>query len=464
MIDTFKQPSHRQAGTFLSFVRPEFRRGYKIPGMDVQTNGIMSLTLWTTRQSVLRIIPGYDEETGEVFPQNINVNEYATDGKFAEYLSDSFVMTSIIDGFGGRNQSFITAYAPGSIDEQKYGGDTVINAFARAVNTSVLNASQGKKTKFGVTEEMKQWASMNGPLRYPKQALLMQALVFKRNGQDITDADGNPLVAEDGSALPQLSVVAVVGKATINALLAALVEPANPGLPLNPATNNKYGALAEMEGNVLYMNPVQDPSTKHNMLRPSVQEPGKGWTPTPYDLTLEEVHDLWVPWNKLLHYMTAEEQCKLIAQDFGADSVNYFIGTDPLFHDLDIPDDIKMAGYGRYAKFVGNKGGAAPVKKSAPIAERPQQARTQLGLPKAAAQAMQQAHRTYTPKGEEKTPEPGPGLTNLRANSAIDINKVRSTLSGIRQATAGNQATAAQNLLNDMDLDDYQEPGIDEVD
>ena len=109
MINAYKQPSRRQAGTFLTFVRPEYRKGYQIPGMEIQESGIQSMTLWTTRQSILRIIPGYDPETGEIFPQNINVNEYSTDDNFTNYLSDTFVMASIIDGFGSRGSCFITS-------------------------------------------------------------------------------------------------------------------------------------------------------------------------------------------------------------------------------------------------------------------------------------------------------------------------------------------------------------------
>ena len=80
----------------------------------------------------------------------------------------------------------------------------------------------------------------------------------------------------------------------------ALVEPANPGLPLNPATNSKFQSLAELDSNVLYLNPVDNPNGKGHMLRPSVQPPGKGWTPTPFPITEEEAKALWIPWDNLL--------------------------------------------------------------------------------------------------------------------------------------------------------------------
>ena len=208
------------------------------------------------------------------------------------------------------------------------------------------------------------------------------------------------------------------------------------------------------------------------MLRPSVQDPSsKGWTPTPFPLDEETVKQLWVPWDDLLQYMTAEEQCKFLAQEFGSDSVNYFIGTDPMFNGLQLPQEIANAGLGRYARFVSGPQAtsfAAPRPATTP-------ARASFGIPKqAAAGVTPQGTEPKTPTfavpkqnpaeaalSEGYTPAPTPktrpaGLAGLRANAAIDQEKLKAALGGIHKAQQSNQASMAQSLLDDNDLDDYQ--------
>lgn len=479
MIKAYQQPTRRggSSGPFLSYVRPEYRKNYEIPGMAYQTGGFRSLSLWSTRQSILRILPGYDPATGQVYPQNINVNEFSMDAGYDDYLSDTFITASVVSGFGANKQTFITSYAPGSEDAQRYGGDTVINQFVKNVANSVLNADKGKRTKFQVTDDMRRWCAKDGIIKFPRQALLFQALVFKRNGLDSQDANQQPLLDENGNVLPLLTVVSVDGKQTLLEVMKALVEPSNPGLPLNPATNNKFGSLAELESNILYLNPVQDPTTGARMLRPSVQDPvDKGWNPTPFPLDEAAVKELWVPWDQLLQYMTAEEQCKFLAQEFGADSVNYFIGTDPLFNGLQLPAEIANAGLGRYARFVTGAGSTSFAAQRPAAATSP--ARATFGIPKAAAglptQAAPQAAAAGTPRFALKsnpvedalasgytaapTPKTKPGLAGLRANAAIDQDKLKAALNGIHRAQQpNNQASMAQSLLDDNDLADYQD-------
>ena len=470
------------SGPFLSFVKPSYRKGYEIPGMAYQTRGVASVSCWTTREQVLRIVPGYDPSTGQVYPQNINVNEFSMDAGYDDYLSDTFITASVVSTFGANKQTFITSYAPGSEDAQRYGGDTVINQFVKNVANSVLNADKGKRTKFQVTDDMRRWCAKDGIIKFPRQALLFQALVFKRNGRENVDENGQPLLDENGNALPIYAVVAIDGKQTLLEVMKALVEPANPGLPLNPATNSKFGSLSELDSNVLFLNPVQDPTTGARMLRPSVQDASsKGWTPTPFPLDEETVKQLWVPWDQLLQYMTAEEQCKFLAQEFGADSVNYFIGTDPLFNGLQLPLEIANAGLGRYARFVS---GAGSTSFAAPRPAAGSPARSTFGIPKTAAAftpqaapspAPQAANAAGTPRFALKsnpaedalasgytaapTPKAKPGLAGLRANAAIDQDKLKAALNGIHRAQqpGNNQASMAQSLLNDNDLADYQD-------
>lgn len=478
MIKAYQQPTRRQGGTtFLSYVKPEYKRGYEIPGMAYQQNGINSVALWTTRDSVLRIVPGYDQATGQVFQQNINVNEFSMDAGYDDYLSDTFITASVVSGFGANKQTFITSYAPGSEDAQRFGGDTVINQFVKNVANSVLNADKGKRSKFQVTDDMRRWCAKDGPIKFPRQALLFQALVFKRNGLDTQDANRQPLLDENGNVLPLYSVVSVDGKQTLIEVMKALVEPANPGLPLNPQTNNKFGSLAELDSNILFLNAVQDPTTGARMLRPSVQDPSsKGWTPTPFPLDEETVKQLWIPWDRLLQYMTAEEQCKFLAQEFGSDTVNYIIGTDPMFNSLQLPQEIANAGLGRYARFVTGAqatsfapqrpAAAAPTRNSFGIPKQGMAtgiSSSSFGInnPKMPNPADQALAGAYTPA---PAPKSKPGLAGLRANAAIDQDKLKAALNGIHKAQQpqNDQASLANQLLNDTDLDGYQDEGIDE--
>ena len=455
MLQAFQQATTRQYGPWLSFVKQQYRKGYSIPGLEYQANGIRSYTLWNTRDSVIRILPGYDPATGEIFPQNVRCNEYTTDGSYTDYLSDTFMTASIVVGFGQQGMTFITSYAPGSPDAERWGGNTVIKVFTRNVSNSVLAASQGKKARFGVTPEMRKWCDpMNGPLKYDHMALLVQALVFKINGRENLDANKNPIVDEAGNPMPFLGVVGIDSKASIGAVMQALVEPANPGLPLNPATNNKYGSMCELDSNVLYLNSVDNPNGKGHMLRPSVQAPGKGWTPTPFPLTEEDVKALWVPWEQLLQYMTAEEQLKYLADEFGADSVNYFVGTDPQFAGkLEIPVEIKNAGYGRYQSFVG---GSAQVQTKTAQAAPPRNA---FGMPKTGVQQPQKLAEVALDSAFVSAPKPKTGLTGLRPNSTINQDQLKAALAGIngKKAETNKQANMAKQLLNDQHLEDYSD-------
>jgi hypothetical protein len=68
----------------------------------------------------------------------------------------------------------------------------------------------------------------------------------------------------------------------MKALLQALVSPMDPRKPLDAAENNKFGALAELDGNMLYLHPVQE--GKYNVLHPSVQAATQGWEPEPFPI------------------------------------------------------------------------------------------------------------------------------------------------------------------------------------
>lgn len=357
-------------GSYRSYVRPEFKKDYKVELLPYQEGGIICRNLWNSKNHVIRIIPGYDPVTGEIFRQNVKCNEYCNDDYPEEYLSDTFFMCDTVENFGERKQSFVVNYKPGSPDDIKYGTDgSVIAQFISNVYRSV-NAKPGR-SKFGVSNDMRKWASKDGPLKYAKPAILMQALTFIINDRPSSQKDPNgnyvDLIDDYGEILPLLGVVSVTGKTAVADLLKAFVEPSNPGLPLDAITNNKYGGMAELDGNKLFLNTYTDPKTRYSELRPSVQGATKGWTPTPYPLQPEEVYSLWTPWSELIDFMTAEQQCQLLAAEFGADAVNYLIGTDPMFKTLEIPKEIAAQGLGQYQRFID--GG---VGQTITIQQRPQ--------------------------------------------------------------------------------------------
>lgn len=419
-------------GSSLSMINQQFRRNFEIPLLPHQTAGIICRLLWPSKNQVIRIIPGHDPATGEVFPQNINCGQYSPEDSYDMHLSDTFYKATTVSRFGGLNYPIIADYAPGSEDEQAYAGETVLHNFTRSI-TYACNGMGKRRSRLQPIQEWRAWTGLGGTLSMDKQTLLMQALVFHLNGRDNQDGNGNPLTDEDGDILPLLAVVGIDNKLSIQNLCQALVEPANPGQPLNALTNNKYGGMAELDGNKLFLNTYMDSTTQRAALRPSVQAPGKGWTPTPFPLDAESAKQLWHPWEELLHYMTAEEQLKLCAQEFGADTVNYVIGTDPKFNRLKIPDEIKAAGFGRYASLL--PGGSATLNsKSAQVVPG-----FTVGKPGTAPK----------PAGLKKAP----GLTGMVDNGVVSPDVIRAEVARMRGASdaALDQSAAAKALLDDED-------------
>ena len=75
MKTTIGATTRSNRSEYVSIVKKEFRKGFSIPMIPYQENGIISKPLWPSRDQMLRIVPGYDPATGEVFHQNINCNE-----------------------------------------------------------------------------------------------------------------------------------------------------------------------------------------------------------------------------------------------------------------------------------------------------------------------------------------------------------------------------------------------------
>lgn len=461
MKTTIGATTRSNRSDYVSIVKKEFRKGFSVPMIPYQENGILSKALWPSRDQMLRIVPGYDPVSGEVFRQNINCNEYCTDASLQEYLSDTFILSTIVNGFGASKQTFITDFAPGSPDYEKWGGDTPIHWFIRNMFYSV-NTKSKRKPKYQPINEWNIWCGKQGTITFDKAALLFQALMYKINGKEMQGDNEQPLVDEQGNALPLFGIVAIDNVASINLLMQALVEPTNPALPLDAVTNNKYGGLAEMDGNMLFLNSVKDPESGRSMLRPSVQLPGKGWTPTPLPLSEENVKSLWQPWENVLHYMTAEEQLKLLAAEFGADTVNYLIGTDPKFADLHIPDEIAGAGFGRYAQFCGGvsvpqrvtiQSNTAPVANGGIAMPGVSVPGASAALPKAVPAAPKAAGLAMPKAGVPVPPAPvaAPKVSvGLGAHTAVDPARIAAEVNKMRAAGIKTPASPASRELDEQ--------------
>lgn len=446
----------RQDSNKLSMVKAEFRKGFKVPYLDHQKYGILSRVLWPSKDQMIRIIPGHNPETGEIYPQLINTNKYSVDGDVnpCEYLSNTFTQATIVSRFGNITSPFVSDYAPGSADRDEFVGDTVIHRIIR----TIMNATRNKNGKYGNIKAIPQWSQWCGigpqaTLSFDKVSLLMQVLAFRINGRANTDLDTDTeMIDEDGNPVPMLAVIAIDNQVSMQNMYKALIEPMNPMLPLDPATNSKYGSLAELNSNILYLNSYNDPTSHHMALRPSLQPAGKGWNPEPYPMTAEQAKALWHPWVDLLHFMTAREQVELCARELGADTVNYIIGQDPQFRKL-IPDNIAAAGFGRYANAgsqvtlsSGTGGSAAPAFN--PVG---------LIAPSKALGPLQAAQSAPQPQPTQSVAAPKP-LAGLQPNATIDPQAILARTEEVRRAAGMkpiqppvDQAAEAQDLLgNDV--------------
>lgn len=437
MKNSIGQQTKSQSAAQAGFVKQEFRKGYQVPLLTWQKYGVLSKMLWPSKNQIIRIIPGYDPATGEIFRQNINCGDYSQEEDPANYLSDTFITATTVSRFGSLTAPLIADYEPGSEDEQKYGGDTVLHNFIRGIMYACSNQTKRKRLK--PINEWLTWTGLGpqGTLSYDKPSLLMQALVFHVNGknnQDYDSDDERDLVDDDGEILPLLSVVAIDNKTSIANLMHALTEPKENDKPLDSVTNSKLGPMAEPEGYKLFLNTYQDQG--HAALRPSVQASGKGWTPTQYDIDPENVKMLWRPWEELLYYMTAQEQLELCAREYGADTVNYVIGTDPKFTSLTMPEHIKNAGFGRYASLVGGS-----VQLSSNNYGNQTQGKPTAGLSKGLGKGLAAA--------SAKAPLAG------AVTSSVSKEDLANEVSRLRAAANGqSQAQDAQDLLGDPDLNE----------
>ena len=428
---SFSRPTEKASSNNAAMVNAKFRRGYQIPLLPHQKDrGILTRVLWANRNHIIRIIPGYDKNTGEIYRQNIRCNEFSNDVERSQYVSDTFIKAPIIQRFGNLAYPIISAYPQGSPDDATYAGNTVLRAFCR--NIIYACANKGGRQRLNPIPAWRMWTApgANSMLSKDSEALIMQALIFETNGKQNTDPETKqPLVDADGDTLPLLAVVAIANTTSINNMYEALVVPTDRNKPLDGVTNNQYGGIAEAEGNKLFLNTYTDPVTHYAALRPSVQAGGEGWRPTPFPLGDDAIRALWHPWDEILVCMTAEEQLDLCAQQFGADTVNYVIGTDPAFSSLRIPEHIAKHGLGRYADVSG---GSVTLNTAQP-AQPAVSAAKGLGF-----------SRNVNVSADTSGVSPDVALSD------VDVHKIMEATQAIRNASKHtDQAAEAGSLLGD---------------
>ena len=143
-------------GIFHTWVKREFRKGYSIPMLPYQ-DGIMCKEFWNRYDSMLRILPGFDEKTGRIFKQNINCNEYSDEDDKTNYLSDTFFAAQILTKFGPSGYSFISSYRPGSDEAEAYGDDSICAVVASAI----VNTVMGRRStlQYKPIQEWNMWAN-----------------------------------------------------------------------------------------------------------------------------------------------------------------------------------------------------------------------------------------------------------------------------------------------------------------
>lgn len=446
----------------ICYVKPEFhKKGFTFPGFETwQEYGYLTSALWTSRDHIIRIIPGYDPETKEIFRQNVNVNEYSEEAELINYISGTFMVAATVQGFGEGRNAFVTSYAPGSPEEQKYGGDTMISIFSRNVFWTV-QPTKGRKARFGCIPIMHRWTAMKeGTLSRDRRSILVQALIYKLQGDWLKDMDDNYLLDEDGEHLPKIGVVAFDSPTTVNAVLRALVEPANPAKELDALTNNKYGGFAELEGNKMYLNPAVSPEPKPTKyLQPSVHVAGtKTWELDMLPLTPDQVYAWWHPWSEIINYLTPEQQAELLAAEFGADAVNYFVGTDPAYRDFEMPASVAAAGYGRFAEFTD---GVKEVRTSGTVTVPAAGGVAAPGKNKAEttlAAAFRPAKSPVSkPAGGTPAPTRGPLIPKGSGVDQSPSSPFSATLGQLRRATKPVQQEEPQENADGLENDNFDD-------
>ena len=405
---------------------------------------MLSRILWVSKPTVVRIVPGNDGE--QTYKQVVNTTNWTSDAAKTDFLSDTFYMTQTLASFGDNRLDICSNLDPESEEASLY-PESPLNFFANTVHRVIRAVNNGKKTKIKYNERWKAWTNMRGKLPFPKPTLFFQGIIQEVNGVTCTKGEDNG--NEPGYLY---GLIGINHTASINALLKALVDPMDRRKPIG-VENNNYGSLAEVEGNMLFLNASEDTNGKM-LLEPSIQSadaPQSEWNPTPFDLTEEGCKSLWVPWNKLLRYLTVQEQLELIAREFGADTLNYVFSLDNAWEGLAIPERIKAVGLGQYGEAKAPVVAKCPAHKPKNLFDRnatKPPIREELGDDEEDEEPIYQSH-------------------SVRQTRGIDMNAMKAKMDGLRAAKEkvpqANNIAEVMSGIDDTDLSDLDDDDLGDI-
>lgn len=406
---------------------------------------ILSRILWVSKDTIVRIIPGNDGEN--IFKQVVNVTNWTSDAAKTDFLSDTFYMTQTLSGFGDNKLDICSNLDPESEEASIY-PESPLNYFANTIHRVIRTVNNGKKTKVKYNDRWKAWTNMRGKLPFPKTTLFFQGILQQVNGVVCTKGEehGN----EEGYLY---GLIGINHTASINALLSALVDPMNRRKPIG-VDNNNYGSLAEVEGNMLFLNAAEDANNKM-FLEPSIQAadvPQSEWNPTQFDLTEDGCKTLWVPWNKLLRYLTVQEQLELIAREFGADTLNYVFSLDSAWENLSIPDRIKSVGLGQYGEAKAPVVAKCPTHKAKNLFDR---------SIKAPVKEELEGDNDDVPEEEPIYQSP-----SVRQSRNIDMEAMRANmdrLKAVREKKPADNIAAVMSDIEETDLSDLDDDDLSDM-
>lgn len=245
------------------------------------------------KRTEIRVLPAYDEASGQFMPQVVPVDGLAIEG-----IGDSFHSCEQVSMLGTRKYQYVTETSdfPDKISPTKM--------FFNAIQNFVKD--NGRKAN----QEWADWCGKTGGLSLPSHKMMMQGLLYKHDGASLLDKQGNRTtmlvvlsVQRSATMDIEAKLTTVVGPgdlSTQNSIMGDITSPAS-GKPLiiegylNGEGKERYRAFAA--DNI-------------------------------YPLSEEYCAKSFVPWDKLLRVETAAWQIARLLETFDAESVDYAFGKD----------------------------------------------------------------------------------------------------------------------------------------
>lgn len=372
MFTEQRTPRTSSQAKTLNLVNRDAVKDVVVPGFEHQTIKFIERSLMTSKPSIFRIIPGYDEDGNIYNTLREGYNPELLDKDPASCLSGTFCSVSSIQPFGNQwRDSVLTAYQPGSPDDEErinLGKMSVLEKFSRVVNFCTDTTKKGRRP-MQAHQDWFRWTALKGSLGKVKWRFMFQAVVFQDSGRYFPHTNESTGQEEYRNMIALLSIDQ---QASINTFMEELATPAMRNRPVDVFNNSNLGPVAELNGIWCYLHPEEaygDTNIKSKLVpRPYPQGSSPDTPPTAFPLEESWVKQTWIPWTKLLKWYSKEEQYQLIAEVFGPDTVNYFfeaLGDD--FYTSFIPMDIRQKGYGRYTGMlqrpvnVGASFGSSPA-------------------------------------------------------------------------------------------------------